>query len=128
MVGHGTFHWNELMTDDVERAKNFFSATLGWTFNEMPMDEGFTYWVAMSGDTVVGGLMSTEDFQHDIPSHWLGYIEVDDIDMRLAKVVEAGGSIIREAFDIAGVGRIAILKDPTGAVIGWIMPAQAKEA
>ena len=29
---HGKFHWNELMTRNVERAKKFYSETLGWTF------------------------------------------------------------------------------------------------
>jgi len=42
---HGHFYWNELMTRDAERDKKFYSETLGWTFEGMPMPDG-TYWVA----------------------------------------------------------------------------------
>ena len=40
MADHGTFYWNELMTRDPEKAKAFYAATLGWTFDAMPMAEG----------------------------------------------------------------------------------------
>ena len=37
MTAHGTFHWNELMTHDVAKAKTFYAQTLGWTFEDVPM-------------------------------------------------------------------------------------------
>ena len=52
---HGNFYWNELMTRDAEKAKKFYGATIGWTFDAMPMPDG-TYWVAKMGDKPVGGL------------------------------------------------------------------------
>ena len=30
---------------------------------------------------------------------------------------------MREPFDVPGTGRIAILKEPGGAAIGWMTPA-----
>jgi len=38
------------------------------------------------------------------------------------KALASGGTLMRPVFDVAGVGRIAILKDPTGGVVGWITP------
>jgi predicted enzyme related to lactoylglutathione lyase len=58
-----------------------------------------------------------------IPSHWFAYIAVDDVDSRCAAATKLGVTIIRAQWDIAGVGRIAIVKDPTGAVVGWMTPA-----
>ena len=49
MTDHGHFHWNELVTADPERAKTFYAETIGWSFEGMPMEDGATYWVAMSG-------------------------------------------------------------------------------
>ena len=46
MASHGHFHWNELLTRDVERAKKFYQDTIGWSFSAMPMENG-TYWLAM---------------------------------------------------------------------------------
>jgi predicted enzyme related to lactoylglutathione lyase len=39
------------------------------------------------------------------------------------KAVQAGAKVMQPAFDIPGVGRIVILSEPGGAVIGWMTPA-----
>ena len=120
---HGTFYWNELMTHDVEKAKAFHAATIGWTFEGMEMPDIGTYWIAQKDGRPVGGIMAmVPDMPPGTPSHWLSYLAVDDIDARLEKVGPAGGQVCRPAFDIPGVGRIAIVSDPSGAVIGWITP------
>jgi predicted enzyme related to lactoylglutathione lyase len=51
------------------------------------------------------------------------YIAVDDVDARAKKAVAAGAKIMKPAFDVPDVGRILILKEPGGAGIGWITPA-----
>ena len=120
---HGYFHWNELMTRDVEGAKAFYAETIGWTFSDMPMPDG-VYTVAMVGEKPVGGLFDIKDQDHDaISEGWFAYLEVDNVDVRLDKATSAGAEIIRTAFDVPEVGRIAILKQPDGAKIGWMTPA-----
>ncbi len=129
MPGHGSFHWNELLTWDVEKAKAFYGDCLGWTFEGMEMPDG-TYWVIRAGETFAGGLMemsAERGFAAEAPTLWMAYIEVDDIDRRLEKVAAASGEILRPAFDIPGVGRIALLRDAVGAAIGWITPAERPE-
>lgn len=121
---HGLFYWNELMTRDEARARQFYTDTLGWTFESFPMPNDGTYWVAKSGTETVGGIfaMTGPEFK-DVPEHWMGYIAVDDVDARIAKALSAGATLIRPAFDMPGVGRFAILLEPGGAAIGWITPA-----
>ncbi|HVZ50600.1 MAG TPA: VOC family protein [Pseudolabrys sp.] len=124
---HGHFFWNELMTRDAEKAKKFYGDTLGWRFDGMPMPDG-TYWVAKTsdkpGDRPVGGIFTMNGAAFDgVPEHWMGYIAVDDIDARLKKAQSAGATVLKPAFEIPGVGRIAILKEPGAAVVGWITPA-----
>jgi len=124
MWQHGHFHWNELMTRDPEGAKAFYGNSVGWTFDPMQMDKGKTYWVCMDGDKPCGGIfdMNGPDFE-GLPPHWFPYLAVDDIDARLEKATSIGGKIKRPAFDVPGIGRIAIIEDTTGAAIGWITPA-----
>ena len=119
---HGNFHWTELNTRDPEKAKTFYEKTIGWTFDGMPMANG-TYWVAKAGEKMVGGIFDTKTLGMEIPEHWLSYLSVDDIDKRVEKAKKAGATIMREPFDVPGVGRIAILKEPGGAVVGWMTPA-----
>ena len=122
MTAHGHFHWNELVTRDVGKAKKFYGDTIGWTFEGMPMPDG-TYWVAKMGDAYVGGLFPIGGPQWDgVPEHWMSYLAVDDVDARVKKAVAAGAKLMRPAFDIPGVGRIAILTEPGGAGVGWITP------
>lgn len=123
MANYGHFFWNELMTRDVEGAKKFYGATIDWSFEGMPMEDG-TYWIAKVGDQPVGGIMEMKGDQFEgIPPHWFSYIAIDDVDARVARLENAGGELLRPLFDVPGVGRIAILKDSSGAAIGWITPA-----
>ena len=121
---HGTFYWNELMTRDVEGAKKFYADTLGWNYDAMPMPDGGTYWLATMDGEPVGGILdiSAPEFG-SVPESWMAYIAVDDVDARVAKAVKAGAKLMKPAFDVPGVGRIAILMEPGGAGIGWITPA-----
>ena len=124
MAQDGTFYWNELMTSDVDRARAFYSATLGWTFEPMPMGEGTTYWVIRLGETMVGGMMDMNGVTPPgVPPHWFAYIAVDDVDAKVANAVSLGATIVRPAWDVPGVGRIAILMDPLGAAQGWMTPS-----
>jgi len=123
MAEHGSFYWNELTTSDVKTAKQFYKTTLGWSFEAMKMPNG-TYWVAKSGEKMVGGIFDTTGTDMvKLPEHWLSYIAVDDVDKRVVKAKKAGATIIRPPFDVPGTGRIAILKQPGGGVVGWMTPA-----
>lgn len=123
MADHGTFYWNELMTREPDKACAFYAGTLGWRFEEMPMPEG-VYRVAKQGERPVAGVFEMTAPQFDgLPPHWFAYIAVDDVDRRIAAAKQAGAEVIREPFEVAGVGRIAIIRDPAGAAIGWITPA-----
>ena len=125
MSSHGNFHWNELMTRDSEQAKKFYGDSIGWAFDAMPMGND-TYWIAKMADKPVAGIfpMSGADFE-GVPEHWMAYLAVDDIDARLKKAIAAGAKVTREPFDVPGVGRIAVLQQPGGAMIGWMTPADS---
>jgi predicted enzyme related to lactoylglutathione lyase len=43
---HGKFHWNELRTRNVERAKMLYQEAIGWGFERSSTPDGHDYWVA----------------------------------------------------------------------------------
>ncbi len=124
MKPHGHFVWNELLARDVEKAKAFYAALLGWRYERTAMPNGKPYWVAQSGGVPVAGLFEMTDALPDVPahvpSHWFGYIEVDDADARAKAVAVAGGRLMREVFEVPDVGRLAIVTDAAGAGIGFM--------
>jgi predicted enzyme related to lactoylglutathione lyase len=121
---HGHFYWNELMTRNVERDKKFYADALGWDFEAMSMPDGSTYWVAKMGGKPVGGMFDISATQFGtVPEMWMSYIAVDDVDVRVKKAEGLGATLMKPIFDVPGVGRIAILKEPGSAGIGWMTPA-----
>lgn len=122
---HGVVCWSELGVHDVARAQKFYADTLGWRFEAMPTPD-MTYWIIRAGEARVGGMFEMTGAAFDAaPEHWLTYIAVDDIDARLAKAVAAGARVLRDAVDIPGVGRMAVLTEPGGAVVAWMTPRPA---
>jgi predicted enzyme related to lactoylglutathione lyase len=88
------------------------------------MEDG-TYWVCKDGDQPVAGLFDISNPRFEgIPPNWFAYLAVDDVDARVEQAKAAGAELMRPIFEVPGVGRIAILKDPSGAGLGWITPAQ----
>jgi predicted enzyme related to lactoylglutathione lyase len=122
MSAHGTFHWNELMTRDVARAKQFYQDTIGWSFEPMQMANG-TYWCAIQGGQPVAGIFNISGAEFEgVPEGWMPCLAVDDVDARVKKAVKAGAQLMRPIFDVPDVGRIAILREPGGAGVGWMTP------
>jgi predicted enzyme related to lactoylglutathione lyase len=123
---HGHVHWSELMSHEPDKARRFYQDALGWTFSEMPMPNGRNYLLAMcGGETPIGGIydLRGDPQLKDVPSNWMTYIAVDDIDTRIARAQAAGGTVIQPPFDMEGVGRIAMVMQSDGAMVGWITPA-----
>jgi len=122
---HGRFHWNELMTRNVEQAKKFYADTIGWSFDAMPMPGGGTYWLAMVDGTPEAGIFDINGPEYKgVPESWMPYLAVDDVDARVKKATKAGAKVMKPAFDVPGVGRIVMLLEPGGAGVGWMTPAQ----
>jgi predicted enzyme related to lactoylglutathione lyase len=121
-MSQGSFVWNELYTRDVEAAKAFYAATIGWTYEGMPMPQpDRTYWIAKADGRPVAGIMDMRGIVPDgDPPHWLSYLEVGDVDQCVAEIERQGGRIVRAPFDIPEFGRIAIGADATGAFLGWV--------
>jgi predicted enzyme related to lactoylglutathione lyase len=117
-VSEGTFVWDELLTTDVGAAKSFYGEVFGWTTRDMDMGEGGTYTLFLRGETETAGAMPRPEDVH-APPHWIAYIGTGDIDATATKAKQLGGTVLVEPMDIPnGIGRFAIVQDPTGAVFG----------
>ena len=123
MAAHGHFHWNELLARNIDGAKDFYAKAIGWSYQPMTMADGATYWLAMLDGQPVAGIYPIDRPEFDgMPECWMSYLAVDDVDARLAKATAAGAKAMREPFDVEGVGRIAILREPGGTMVGWMTP------
>ncbi|WP_426243169.1 VOC family protein [Nocardioides sp. LHG3406-4] len=112
---HGTNVWNELVTADVGRATPFYDKVLGITAEEMPMgDGGDPYTTLNVQGRSVAGVTPPQD--EGVPPHWNVCFNVDDADRIAARATELGAKQVVAPFDVPGIGRIAGLTDPQGAM------------
>jgi len=114
LMKQGAFSWFELMTNDVSAAKIFYSALLGWTIHDMPMED-MTYNLIKVDNNDVAGMMSMPPDSGEMPPTWGIYITVKDVDGTASKAKELGGKILVEPRNIPDVGRFCVIQDPQGA-------------
>jgi predicted enzyme related to lactoylglutathione lyase len=112
---HGAFSWSELMTSNPGAATEFYGKLFNWTFDAMDMGTG-TYHVAKLGETAIGGVSGSPPAEPKTPSAWGVYITVNNLDSTVRECQALGGTLCSGPFDVPGVGRMAVLQDPQGAV------------
>lgn len=114
----GALTWDELMSHDAEKARDFYTAMFGWTAKGSP-----EYIEMHLGGEGIAGIfpMSGEMFEH-VPANWMPYFHVADCDVSAAKAASLGGRIVKEPTDIPNVGRFVILSDPQGAMFNLFTP------
>jgi predicted enzyme related to lactoylglutathione lyase len=111
----GCLSWNELQTRDPEPAAIFYTGLFGWEAEPMEEDGKLAYVVIKNTDASNGGIMPMDEQHGGAPSHWLAYFTVHSCDGAIARVLELGGEVLAGPLDI-GAGRIAVVRDPQGAV------------
>lgn len=114
----GTFCWVELATSDSAAAKNFYSKLFGWECVDNPMGPDSFYTMLRLNGKDVGGLfqLTPEMATRGVPPSWLSYVSVASADESAEKTKAAGGTVMKEPFEVFSIGRMAAVQDPTGAV------------
>lgn len=110
----GTPIWNELVSPDVATATAFYADLLGVSWEEQPMEGGPSYTCLVVDGRQVGGAMPPP--MEGVPPHWNVYFNVESVDDTVTRVVDLGGTVVAPAFDVPGVGRMAVLTDPQGGM------------
>jgi predicted enzyme related to lactoylglutathione lyase len=118
----GTFCWIDLSTSDAVAAKKFYTELFGWTAVDMPVGPGMTYTMLQIDGKEVAALYQQGEHEQGIPPHWNSYVSVANADEIAARAKALGGTVLVEPFDVMEEGRMAIIQDPTGAVVGVWQP------
>ena len=118
----GQIVWHDLMTTDLEPAKEFYQALFGWTTHQQDMGPMGDYTVIQHQGQPIGGMVNI-DPQHGLSSHWLAYLTVEDVEELCARIPKLGGSVAVEPRGVPEVGRFAILHDPANGVFSAMQMA-----
>ncbi|HET6869713.1 MAG TPA: VOC family protein [Solirubrobacteraceae bacterium] len=106
----GALTWNELASTDPDASAEFYRELFDWKIEPFEGMEGYLG-IQNSAGSSNGGIRAATENE---PSYWLVYFGTDDADATAAKANELGATTLVQ-MDI-GVGKIAALQDPQGAV------------
>ncbi|MBT8087675.1 MAG: VOC family protein [Gammaproteobacteria bacterium] len=118
----GRVGWIDITVDDASGMRDFYSKVVGWSAESVSMGDYDDFSMAMpaTGEAVTG-ICHARGSNADLPSGWLIYIVVADLDASIAACTEKGGRIMVEPRSLAG-GRFCVIEDPSGASAALFQP------
>ena len=119
--GPGSVVHVEHYAEDPGATRAFHEAVFDWTYEDV---EGDGYVLARPPTPPAGGLLPATD---DVPVGALLYLLVEDAAAAVGTVEDAGGTVLREPFDVEGWGTMAVVEAPGDVVLATWEAAGAPE-
>jgi predicted enzyme related to lactoylglutathione lyase len=107
------------MTSDIERSRAFYTQIFGWTAEEPNLEFGGYFNFSKDGVLVAGCMANRPDSGPDV---WSVYLTTDDAAKTLEAAGASGGQVFVPAMQVGELGTMAVVGDPTGAMIGVWQP------
>jgi predicted enzyme related to lactoylglutathione lyase len=106
----GQWHWIDLITQDGNRAREFYTTLFGYQVKPVEAGKEHQYDLFIRDKRAVAGLVELE--WKGLEDNWLPYFKVVDVDKSIEIARSLGGNLILKS------GKVAVLTDPTGAAFG----------
>lgn len=105
----------ELNTTDVGKAKGFYGNLFDWKLEDVPIGD-LDYTMIRVDKGTGGGMM--KQLIPGAGSAWLPYVDVQDITASTKKAQSLGAKVMKDVTEVADMGWLSIIIDPTGAMLG----------
>lgn len=119
----------EIQADDVERAKSFYAAAFGWSFEDYGAIAGSTYWGIVTGPQdqpgINGGLLrrpASAPGSGQGANAFVCTIGVADYDATERRILDAGGTVALPKMALTGLAWQGYYLDPEGNTFGIHQP------
>ena len=119
----GAFVWHDLLAHDRAAVEGFYGQLFGWTFDyEGEADPDYV--TIVHAGRPIGGMALIDRLEGNVSgAQWVSWISVPDVDGAVTRARQAGGSVLREPRDLDARGRIAVIQDAEGALVGFVRAA-----
>ena len=113
----GSIEWLDLTTPQAHEVRDFYQQGVGWTYEGVPMGAYEDYCMNEPEDgKTICGICHQQGVNAAVPSGWIPYITVANLDISLEQCLAHGGQVLGDIRYMGQQGRFAIIKDPSGAV------------
>jgi predicted enzyme related to lactoylglutathione lyase len=126
----GSVTWMDLTVPDADPVRDFYAEVAGWRPSPIEMG-GYSDYVMTAGEgagLTAFGVCHARGANAEQPQAWMIYINVPDLDDAVAKVTTHGGHVVRPSVACGGMGRFAIVTDPSGTAVGLFETAKPAES
>ncbi len=121
--GVGTIGWIDLTVDDAVGVKEFYESVIGWSSSGVSLGDYEDFCVHPPGnEQPLAGICHKRGENKRMPSQWMVYVTVEDLDASMTRCEELGGKVIVRDRDMGSHGRMAVIQDPAGAVCAIVQP------
>jgi predicted enzyme related to lactoylglutathione lyase len=121
----GAIVWTDLTVPNADAVRDFYREVAGWGVNPVEMGGYQDYTMISPVDSsAVAGVCHARGMNAGLPSQWLIYISVADLDESIARCSKMGGAVVFGPKSMGQHGRYCVVRDPSGAVAALIQPAQ----
>jgi predicted enzyme related to lactoylglutathione lyase len=118
----GSIGWIDLTVPDAPALRNFYAAVAGWTPSGVKMGDYSDFVMSTADGVPVTGVCHKRGENALLPSQWLIYIRVTDLDHSVAECRSRGGTVLQETKAMGSHGRYCVIRDPAGAVCALLQP------
>lgn len=118
---YGTIGWMDLTVPDASAVKGFYEKVAGWKAEPVSMGDYDDYNMTVNGEPKAG-VCHKRGGNQDIPSQWMIYINVPDLEASRAECEASGGKLVTDIKSAGSMGRYCFIEDPAGAVCGLFEP------
>lgn len=115
----GAICWIDLASTDATEATEFYCELFDWTATE-PIENAGGYRMLLHTGRQVAGLAPV--WGDTDSSTWSTYVTSADADATCMAAVANGGEVVMDAMDVLDAGRMAVLRDPSGAHVSIWQP------
>lgn len=122
---HGEFCWHEVNTRDPGGTVLFYRELLGANATSMPMPHGEYTMLAVDEHTLFGVMPLEGIAPPHVPTHWLGYVAVDDVDLATGRAADLGAKVLVPVTEIP-IGRWSLIAHAAGGTAALFQAAEGR--
>lgn len=113
----GSILWCDLTVEHAETLRDFYQNVVGWSVDSLNMGDYDDYVMKTpESGAAVAGICHAKGSNAELPSQWLMYFKVGDLETALSNVITGGGKALTAIKAYSNSSRYVVIQDPAGAV------------
>ncbi len=125
----GKIGWIDLSVENASQVKDFYVEVAGWDSAAVSLGDYDDYCMmppAIDGNPQdpIAGICHKRGENSGMPSQWLMYINVENLDESLANCRRLGGKTVTPTRNMGSYGKMCVISDPAGAIVALIEPPE----